>query len=235
MSAPFGPYALTLDGITQQMRGTFETFIDPRKGKNKSYTMVDAALSAVSVFFSQSPSFLEYQRCLEQTQGNNHARTLFGVHEIPSDNQIRNLLDATPPDTLKPVYSFLFNALEQAGVVDSHRSVNGTLLLALDGTEHFSSQAIPCEQCSTRRHANGQVTYFHSALTPVLVKPGCDKVIALAPEFVAPQDGAAKQDCELAAAKRWLAAHGEGFARLKMTVLGDDLYCHEPFCLELLA
>ncbi len=235
MSAPFGPYALTLDGITQQMRGTFETFIDPRKGKNKSYTMVDAALSAVSVFFSQSPSFLEYQRCLEQTQGNNHARTLFGVHEIASDNQIRNLLDATPPDTLKPVYSFLFNALERAGVVDAHRSVNGTLLLALDGTEHFSSQAIPCEQCSTRRHANGQVTYFHSALTPVLVKPGGDKVIALAPEFTAPQDGAAKQDGELAAAKRWLAAHGAGLARLKTTVLGDDLYCHEPFCRELLA
>ena len=144
MSAPFGPYALTLDGITKQMRRTFETFIDPRKGKNKSYTMVDAALSAFSVFFTQSPSFLEYQRSLEQTQGNNNARTLFGVHAIPSDNHIRSLLDATPPGTLKPVYSFLFDALEQAGVVDSFRSVNGTLLLALDGTEYFSSQAIHC-------------------------------------------------------------------------------------------
>jgi hypothetical protein len=235
MSAPFGPYALTLDGITKQMRRTFETFIDPRKGKNKSYTMVDAALSAFSVFFTQSPSFLEYQRSLEQTQGNNNARTLFGVHEIPSDNHIRSLLDATPPDMLKPMYAFLFNALEQAGVVDSFRSVGGTLLVAFDGTEYFSSQAIHCECCSTRRHANGQVTHFHTALTPVLVKPGCDKVIALAPEFVAPQDGAAKQDCELAAAKRWLAAHGAELARLKATVLGDDLYCHEPFCLLLLA
>jgi hypothetical protein len=234
LSTPFGPYALTLDGITRQMRRTFETFVDPRKGKNKSYTMVDAALSAFSVFFTQSPSFLEYQRSLEQTQGGNNARTLFGVHEIPSDNHIRSLLDATPPDTLKPVYAFLLNALEQAGVVDSHRSLGGTLLLALDGTEHFSSQAIHCEQCSTRRHANGQVSYFHSALTPVLVKPGMDKVIALAPEFTAPQDGAAKQDCELAAAKRWLAAHGAAFARLKTAVLGDDLYCHEPFCRLLL-
>ena len=150
MSAPFGPYALTLDGITKQMRRTFETFIDPRKGKNKSYTMVDAALSAFSVFFTQSPSFLEYQRSLEQTQGNNNARTLFGVHEIPSDNQIRSLLDATPPTTLKPVYAFLFDALEQAGVVDSFRSVGGTLLVAFDGTEYFSSQAIHCECCSTR-------------------------------------------------------------------------------------
>ena len=79
------------------------------------------------------------------------------------------------------------------------------------------------------------MTHFHTALTPVLVKPGCDKVIALAPEFTAPQDGAAKQDCELAAAKRWLAAHGEALSPLKVTVLGDDLYCHEPFCRELLA
>jgi hypothetical protein len=235
LSTPFGPYALTLDGITKQMRDTFVRFVDPRKGKNKSYTMVDAALSAFSVFFTQSPSFLEYQRSLEQTQGGNNAGTLFGVHEIPSDNQIRSLLDATPPGTLEPVYAFLFDALEQAGVVDAHRSVNGTLLLAFDGTEHFSSQAIRCECCSTRRHANGQATYFHSALTPVLVKPGCEKVIALAPEFTAPQDGAAKQDCELAAARRWLAAHGAEMARLKTTVLGDGLYCHEPFCRLLLA
>ncbi len=235
MSEPFGPYALTLDGITRQMRHTFETFTDPRKGKNKSYTMVDAALSAFSVFFTQCPSFLEYQRSLEQAHGNNNARTLFGVHEIPSDNQIRSLLDATPPATLKPVYAFLSNALEQAGVADSFRSVGGALLLALDGTEYFSSQAIHCEGCSARRHASGKVTHFHTALTPVLVKPGLDKVIPLAPEFVGPQDGTEKQDCELNAAKRWLAAHGGELARLKTTVLGDDLYCHEPFCRELLA
>ena len=79
MSAPFGSYALTLDDITKQMRGTVETFVEPRKGKNTSYTMIDAALSACSVFFTPSPSFLEYPHSLEQTQGHNNARTLFGV------------------------------------------------------------------------------------------------------------------------------------------------------------
>lgn len=102
MSTPFGPYALTLDGITQQMRRTFATFIAPRQGKNQSYTMVDAALSACAVFFTPSPSFLEYPRRLEPSQGNHNARTLFGVHEMPSDNDIRTLLDATQPETLKP-------------------------------------------------------------------------------------------------------------------------------------
>jgi hypothetical protein len=219
-----------LDDITKQIRRTFAQFTDPRKGKNTSYTLVDAGLSAFSVFFMQSPSFLEYQRSLDQRLGKNNAQTLFGVHNIPSDNQIRHLLDATEPRQVKPLFSYLFNALNQAGVVETYRSVNQTLLLALDGTEYFSSPTIHCPQCSTRHHANGSVTYCHTALTPVLVKPGVDKVIPLAPEFVRPQDGAEKQDCELNAAKRWLTEWGDDYSPLGVTVLGDDLYCHEPFC-----
>ena len=196
--------------------------------------MVDAGLSAFSVFFMQSPSFLEYQRSLDQWLGKNNAQTLFGVHDIPSDNQIRHLLDATEPGQVKPLFSSLFQALHQAGVVETYRSVNQTLLLAFDGVEYFSSHAIHCPNCSTRQHANGSMTYSHTALTPVLVKPGLDKVIPLAPELVQPQDGAAKQDCELNAAKRWLAAWGDDYSPFGVTLLGDDLYCHEPFCREAL-
>jgi hypothetical protein len=235
MSVPFGPYVVTLDDIAKQRRRTFAEFTDRRRGKNTMYTMVDAGLSAFSVFFMQSPSFLEYQRSLEQARGENNARALFGAHDIPSDNHIRNLLDPTPPTAVEPMYAYLFNVLEQAGVVDAQRSVGQTLLLALDGTEYFSSTNIRCEHCSRRRHANGTVRYVHTALTPVLVKPGNDRVVALAPEFVQPQDGAEKQDCELSAAKRWLARHGAHLSHLKTTVLGDDLYCHEPFCRLLLS
>jgi hypothetical protein len=230
MSVPFGPCVLTLDDITHQIRRTFEQFTDPRQGKNTRYTLVDAGLSAFSVFFMQSPSFLEYQRSLEQARGKSNAQTLFGVHQIPSDNQIRHLLDATEPGRVKPLFAYLFDALNQAGVIEAYRSVNQTLLLAFDGVEYFSSPTIHCPNCSTRHHANGQVSYFHVALTPVLVKPGLDKVIPLIPEFVCPQDGAEKQDCELNAAKRWLADCGDDYSPLKVTVLGDDLYCHEPFC-----
>jgi len=69
MSVPFGPFILTLDDMTKRMRSTFEGFTDPRQGKNTTYTLVDAALSAFAVFFLQSPSFLEYPRSLEQTRG----------------------------------------------------------------------------------------------------------------------------------------------------------------------
>jgi len=62
MSAPFGSLVLTLDDITRYMRGVFEGFTDPRKGKNTIYTVTDAALSAFSVFFMQSPSFSAWSR-----------------------------------------------------------------------------------------------------------------------------------------------------------------------------
>jgi len=234
MSVPLGRAILTLDDITKQIRRTFEQFTDPRRGKNTRYTLVDAGLSAFSVFFMQSPSFLEYQRSLDQRLGKNNAQTLLGVHQIPSDNQIRHLLDATEPGQVKPLFSYLFQALNQASVVETYRSVNQTLLLAFDGVEYCSSHAIHCPNGSTRQHANGSVTYSHTALTPVLVKPGLDKVIPLAPEFVRPQDGAEKQDCEFNAAKRWLADWGDDYRPFGVTLLGDDLYCHEPFCREAL-
>jgi hypothetical protein len=76
----------------------------------------------------------------------------------------------------------------------------------LDGTQYHSSKKIHCDCCSTRTHKNGTVNYFHSAISPVIVAPGKSEVIALAPEFITPQDGAEKQDCEINAAKLNLLA-----------------------------
>ena len=230
MSAPLGSPGLTLNHIVKPLRTTFETFADPRRGQNTRYTMVDAALSAFSVFFMQSPSFLEHQRTLQEAQGQNNAQTLLGVDPIPTDNPIRSLLDGVEPTAVYPLFHSLFQGLEQEGIIERYRALGNTLLLARDGTRYFSSQTIRCACCSTPSHANGQVTYFHSVVLPVWVKPGLDKVIPSAPECVPPQDGAAKQDCELNAAKRWFAPWASHDAALGMTVLGDDLYGHEPFC-----
>ena len=83
------------------LRRTFEGLPDTRRpGGNSRYVMADAALSAFSVFFMQSPSFLAWQRSMQESQGRNNAQSLFGVHPIPSDNQIRNLLDTVSPQCL---------------------------------------------------------------------------------------------------------------------------------------
>ncbi len=179
-------------------------------------------------------AFLASQRKMGGRKGNSNAQSLFGVHQIPSDNQIRNLLDGVDPEPVFAVFEEILQVLDEQGQLAGFRSVSDTLLVAMDGTEYFSSTHICCPQCSTRILRSGGTQYFHSVVTPVIVCPGQSQVIPLVPEFVRPQDGHDKQDCETAAAKRWLVQHGKRFSRLKVTLLGDHLYCHQPLCQHLL-
>jgi hypothetical protein len=135
--------------------------------------------------------------------------------KIPSDNRIRDMLDPASPELLNPVFFEISSQLQHAeGGLEVFRRLGDHVLIALDGTEYFCSKEISCPNCSTRRRSNGGTEYFHSMLGATLVAPGHDKVIPLPPEFIVPQDGAEKQDCENRAAKRWLASHGSRYAEL---------------------
>ena len=171
---------------------------------------------------------------MADTKGRSNAQSLFGVHQIPCDNQIRELLDGVEPQCVFPVFEEILRVLEESGHLSELRAVEETLLVAMDGVEYFSSHTIACPQCSTQTAKDGTVRYFHAAVTLVVASPGCPTVLPLAPEFIVPQDGHDKQDCEIAAAKRWLSQHAETYRSHRITVLGDDLYCHEPFCRALL-
>ena len=205
-----------------------------KKGNHQKYQISDAAISAFSVFFSQSPSFLDFQERMQKKHNKNNAQSIFGVHQLPSTSQIGNLLDPIAPETLYPVLADMGDQLYQNGCLDSFRSINDTLLVALDGTDSVSSEKISCSCCTQQTLKNGKILYRHSVITPVIVAPGQKQVIPLPPEFVQAQDGHEKQDCELAAAKRWLINWGSHYAPRKVTVLGDDLYCHQPFCQAIL-
>ncbi|MCK5872593.1 MAG: ISNCY family transposase [Methylococcales bacterium] len=221
--------------LIQQIQATFCTLPDSRKGSNCHYAMSDAALSAFSVFFMQNPSFLAQQKSLEKSCGQNNVETLFGVHKTPCDNQIRYLLDTVSPTEFYPIFNHIFNGLIETGYLKPFQSIEKSLLVALDGVEYFSSEKIHCDCCSTQEFKKGKIRYSHKAITPVIVSPTQSQVIPLAPEFITPQDGCEKQDCELNASKRWLERDKERFGSQNITILGDDLYSHQPFCQLLLA
>lgn len=131
---------------------------------------------------------------------------------------------------LSPMFEHIFSDLEATGELDSFRCFGGNLHIAFDGVHYFSSKNIYCSNCSHRTASNGVTTYFHSAITPVIVASGNEHVIALEPEFIVPQDGHDKQDCEQAAAKRWLNKYAKQYASKGVTFSGDDLYCKQPLC-----
>jgi hypothetical protein len=223
--------SLSFEGMLDYLSQAIRKIPDPRQASNATrYRLSDVLVGAFSVFFMQCESFLEHQRQMQSRRGKDNAQSLFGLGEIPSTPQIRNLLDEVEAVSLFEVFFKIYAALMQDGYLQPYQQWNGQLLVALDGTEYFKSQKIHCQCCSSRTRKNGSVTYFHQAILPVIVAPSQTQVIALAPEFITPQDGHGKQDCEVAAAKRWISAHAARLQPQPITLLGDDLYSHQPMC-----
>ena len=86
--------ALRLPRLLKHLEQVFDGFPDDRAGRlNTQYEVADAAKGAFAVFFTQQASFLAHQRAMQLAKGRNNAERLFGMYALPSDNQIRNLLE----------------------------------------------------------------------------------------------------------------------------------------------
>ena len=115
---------------------------DRRTGlrRDGDYTMADIGLSAFSLFFMGSPSFLAHQRALERGQGRSNCQTLFGMSAIPSDNYIRLMLDGVSPAAFDGLF---MRTIEAAGPLTRFQRLGGRVLIALDGSEYFCSRTLP--------------------------------------------------------------------------------------------
>ena len=206
-------HSLTLHSMMEHFRTRWSQLPDKRKPNNNTKdAVVDGVLSAFAVFFMQSGSFLAHQRLLQ------------------SDPQIRNLIDPLSSKDFQEDFWFLLDELKEQQRLSRFRNALNTYAIALDGVYFFSSEKISCAKCLKRTDRSGVEHFYHSAITPVFVKPGQSQVLPLPPEFIVPQDGSEKQDCERVAAKRWLAQHHEHFSDHSVTYLGDDLYANQPLC-----
>lgn len=215
---------------------SLERIPEHRRGDNGHYEIADAGLAAFSVFFMQEPSFLAYQANMQAKHGRNNAKSLFGVAEIPSDGQTRNLLDPVDPALLAEVFWASYEVLARRGALRDYHGATGSRLVSLDGTQYFASQKVHCDNCRVTVR-DGRTYYAHQVLLAVVGAPEQPHVVCLPPEFITPQDGAEKQDCEQQAIKRWVK-HAFGGARhlapWSVTVLTDDLHAHQPVCQLLL-
>ena len=231
-----------LSGLLDAFRRTAASLPDPRRGSNKRCALTDAASCALSVFFFQAPSFLQFQRRMQEETSRSNCYTLFGVQAIPCDNRIRDLLDGVSPNRFADLFPRCLDTVREQGALAPFERLGGRLLVALDGLQIHCSDSIRCAQCSTR-HVGKERTeqYFHTMLSATVVADGHQRVLPLMPVFVQPQrDPAAdrpelseeqrKQDCERNAAKRWLPAHIDELRSYRPVFLGDDLYCCQPLC-----
>ena len=112
-------------GLIDKIALAFQTLPDERKpGNNRKYSVFDASCSALSVFLTQSPSFLSFQRTLEHSTGRSNVQSLFGIHHVPTDVQIRNILDPISPSQMAPLIQQVEEVLCTHNCLSDYRVLN---------------------------------------------------------------------------------------------------------------
>jgi len=199
---------------------------DPRSG----IPLADALMSAFAMFSLKDPSLLAF----DQRRSDANLKALFGIGQIPSDTQMREILDAVDPERLRDSFGDVFRPLQRGKALEPFAFYAGHYLLSLDGTGYFSSQKVHCPSCQVKEHNSGAVTYEHQMLGAVIVHPDRREVIPLAPEPIQKQDGHAKNDCERNAARRLLRKIRQQHPHLKLIVVEDGLASNGPHIRDLL-
>ncbi len=222
-----------LNKIVKLMRKSFDKLPDKRSNKHQTYSMADIALSAFSVFYFQSGSWLNFQRNMLSSSGKSNAKSLFDIKNIPSDNHIRNTLDGIDIQELQSIFDDLYTLLLKKKTLDEYQVFDKTIPILLDGTYYHHSKKIYCNHCQTKQKEDTKgkkyIEYYHSAITPIVAHPKSSQILPLLPEMISNKDGNEKQDCEINASKRWLSKPNILSQYYQLLMLGDDLYSKTSF------
>lgn len=207
----------------------FEQIPDSRQEGKVDYRLHDCLMSALAMMFFQDPSLLSFQRRMQDRTHYNNLTTLYGVESIPNDTALRDNLDSVATYDINPAFSLLFQRLQRGKQLFPFKLDIGYYLIALDGTQYFSSEKIHCPSCLIRKKGKGPIRYSHQILQAAMLHPQMRQVVPLAPEPIANTDGNNKQDCELSASKRIIAKIRATHPKLPIVITADGLYSNQPF------
>ena len=89
---------------------------------------------------------------------------VFGIKAIPSDTQMRTILDRVAPEDLRPLFKGVFSQLQRGKVLEKMTFLGKYYLVSIDGTGYFSSKEVFCDSCLEKKHRDGSITYSHQML-----------------------------------------------------------------------
>ena len=231
-------------GIVDLMRITHHFFAalsdwlnemdDPRNQSYILYTQSDLVwmgllknMCAVRTMHGMEENFNE-STCIETL------RLLSGdkfLTEMPHADTLNYYLEKLSPQCLAQIRKRMIKSLIQGKSLCRAKLLGKHWRVILDGTGLFSFKEKHCENClvTTVKNKEGkeEKRYCHKVLEAKIVL-GEHLILSLDTEFIENEDeNAAKQDCEINAAKRILARLKKEYPRLPVCIQGDALYAAE--------
>ena len=223
---------LNADALFATIREDFAKVPDHRAA-NASIPLADALMSGFAMFSLKDPSLLAFdERRLERPES---LHGVFGVGVIPSDTQMRTILDEVAPTHLRRAFRSVFHQLQRGKVLPKLTCLGGHLLLAIDGTGIHSSENIGADYCLTKERRDGTIEYHLQMVAGAFVSPDCKEVFVLCPELIRRQDGSNKNDCERKAVRRFFVDFRREHPHLKVIVTEDGLSANAPHIKDLMA
>ena len=140
--APKARKHLSADALFRLVHTGFDNIPDYRPA-DVDIALPDVLMSAFAMFSLKAPSLLAFDK--ERAEGNVH--TIYGIQRVPCDTYMRERLDPVSPKWLRPVFKRVFRQLQRGKALESLTFLDGHDLLALDGTEYFSSKTMHCTAC----------------------------------------------------------------------------------------
>jgi len=210
------------------MSECFSSISDKRQQNKCAFSQHDILMSAFACMYFQDPSLLHFQKRLEQKYQRNNLQTIFNVSNIPSDSQLRDVLDNVPSEALASIFKDFFERLRRHKHLDEYAILPNVLMCTIDGTQYHNSKTVHCDCCLTKEHKTGEITYSHGVLQGAIMHPDKKQVLPVMPEAIKNTDGTKKQDCESKAAKRFIENLRKAHPRQKFMICGDGLMSHQP-------
>jgi hypothetical protein len=223
---------LNIQSMLRSLIPYFAKVPDPRAVSTIS--LQDIIMSALAVYQLKIPALQLLDGFRNEPLAHPNLKRLFDIQNIPSDTQLRDILDRIPTDSFRKPFEIIFRILQRDKALQQFKFYDGhadQYLVSTDATGFFGSTNIKCDHClakmQTGQDKDGEeLFYHHQLLAASIVHPDRTTVIPLCPEPITQQDGSAKNDCELAAAERLYFHLRQSHPKLPMTLLQDSLYCN---------
>jgi len=212
-----------------------------RASEQCRYSLPDTLLSGFAMRVFQHPSLWPFQRAMHQKRRRCNLQTIFGVQEVPSETQLREIWDGGEGEGLRARLPQLWEKVRRAGwggrfttTLPSGQHQGTYSTVALEGSAYFRSTTVQCRQCLRQSDSKGRVQDSPRIGGATGVRAGSQQVLPLDGEEVRNATAAsAPQDCEWTASKRGMARLRGEHPQLALSVSGDARYAHAPFVAQL--
>jgi hypothetical protein len=96
--------SLSGDSLLQSIRDQFKLVKDHRSPSHIRIALSDFLMSGFSIFCLKFSSLLQFEEQMREEKMASHLSPIFKLVEVPSDTQMRSVLDEIEPLELAPIF-----------------------------------------------------------------------------------------------------------------------------------